>query len=86
MATVNDLKFTALGALGHTGTVRERELSWLQSLGATSDTYNDAWREVGLTVTPAGGDLNELKQAYFLANGGTGESYSDIEYSFWENL
>ena len=45
MTTLNDAEFDALGALGFTGHRNDRELAWLQSLGATSDNLNDAWAE-----------------------------------------
>lgn len=46
MALINDLKFSKLGTAGFTGAVRDRELAWLQSIGATSNNINDAWREM----------------------------------------
>lgn len=60
------------------------------SAGSTIATTAGSWVVMpasnGLLLVPEGNQLNELKAAYFLANGGIGNSYNDIEYSFWDNL
>lgn len=62
MGLINDTKFAALGGAGFTGDIRLRELAWLQSLGATSNDINDAWREI------AGGGTQTVDR--WLINGG----------------
>lgn len=82
MSQINDLEYVALGLLGFEGNLNERELAFLQGEGALSDQLNDAWLEVA-----TGADqITEAKMIYFLANGGTGEQYNDIEKSYWLGL
>lgn len=64
MGLINDTKFNVLGGLGFTGTVQERETQWLQSIGATSDDINDAWRQIA-------GSPGNVTEDRWIINAGT---------------
>jgi len=77
MSQLNDLIFTKLSAFD--GTVSDKLLAWLQSLGATSNHINDAWIEVAGV-----GHINDVKLAYYKSNGATSDNIMDAEIEFWE--
>lgn len=66
MGLINDTKFAALGAAGFTGDIRLRELAWLQSLGATSNDINDAWRQI------AGSGGTQMESRWLINGNGAG--------------
>lgn len=77
MAQINDLIFEKLVAFD--GTVNDKLLAWLQSLGATSAQLNDAWVEV--IGTPS---INDGQLAFYKAGGATSDNLSDAKFEFWE--
>lgn len=85
MATVTDLKFTALRGLGYTGSISDMTLQWLQANGATSPAMADAWLEflAAVLLTAATGNRVDDWYAYLGAQGHTG-SVSDRELQFWQ--
>ena len=58
MPSINTVKFDKLTSLGfNSGTIREREIAWLRSVGATGETYNDLWFTLsGVTPPPVSND------------------------------
>ena len=84
MPTVNDTKFDALRTLGYTGSIGDMELVYLQALGATANTVQDAWKQIIDATFPVElPALNEGMFAYFKLQGAVGESFNDVAISFW---
>lgn len=73
MAALNDVKFDRLGALGFVGSLNDRELRWLQSIGAVGDAINDAWLSLDGTIGPP---VIEWIASY--ANSGNGQGQVNI--------
>ena len=66
--TVNDAKFAKLRGLGHTGSISDMTLQWLQANGATSPAIPDAWLEM-LTAKGFGPGAAPTPQNVIQANG-----------------
>lgn len=84
LVSVVDDKFQALGDLGFTGTLNDRELQWLQSLGATSDILPQAWKEAMIALGQTDYDRNSSFYD-FLGTAGYEGSYNDRAAQFWAN-
>ena len=83
MATLSDIRFEKLRALGYIGSISDMTLAWLQDNGATSNQISDAWVEV-LDSFPLGltGSRND-KWFELLGLVGYSGSLNDRELAFW---
>lgn len=80
---INDLKFAALRAQGHTGAMPDMTLQWLQAAGATASSIPDSWNQV---LTSRGYD-NQYNTGLHTLLGDLGYdgSLPDRLYSFWKD-
>ena len=85
MSQLNDAKFAALGTQGHTGSLTDRYLSWLQANGATSNSIPDAERELLLAQGAWVDPTRSLNDAWFVFLGSQGHTgaLNDRWLSFW---
>ena len=83
MASLADAKFAALRTAGHTGSMSDMTLQWLQAGGATSPSLTDAWLEWLAVKGFPGGSRNDGWFAYLRGAAHTG-SLNDMELQFWE--
>ena len=81
MPALADVKFAALRSFGHTGSMSDMMLQYLQSGGATSSSIPDAWIE-WLALKGFTGQRNDSWFAYLRGEGATG-ALNDMELQFW---
>ena len=89
MSTVNDTMNAALGGLGHTGSLNERWLQWLQSKGAVSTITTMALKEAMAALGhPVSGPFhaNATWKEYMEAQLGYTGDYNQITKDFWESI
>lgn len=79
---INDLRFSAFGNQGFTGSIDDRTLSWLKANGATSGNITDAWREMLKAQGAASSDVNSGWFELLGALGYVGD-INDRERAFW---
>ena len=79
----SDAKFIALRNMGHTGSIAEMTLSWLQANGATSNSVSDAWNQM-LAEQGVDGQRNDAWYDLLGTLGHEG-SISDRERAFWSD-
>jgi hypothetical protein len=84
MPELNDCRFDALIALGHTGATNEMLLAWAQAGGATSNNLNDALLEYLLLNNATSNNLNDAWVESLSFAGYTG-TRNDMELDFWCN-
>jgi hypothetical protein len=85
MAHVTDYKRDSmLTIVGGTNTnIDDLEITYLQSLGATSDHVNNAWMEVFLANSATSGNWNNAAVEFLDALGATGDGLPAKWYWFW---
>lgn len=85
--TVNQAIFDALTDLGFTGAVSEMQLQWLNSLGFTSGSINDRWKQLlDSQNIPDGGMAERQKQHYEAQAGVSGLGLNESKRAFWLSL
>ena len=81
MTTLNDARFNALRAIGHTGATNDMLVTWLQDGGAISNCLPDAWLEM-LAAHSLIGHRNDTWYA-LLGDLGFEGQINDRELAFW---
>lgn len=83
--SVMEEKFKALGRLGYTGDLPNRELQWLQAGGATSNVVLEARAQFLAANGQNTGIVQHDWYNYLGAQGATG-TLNERELKFWEGL
>ena len=84
MTTLIDAKFDALRALGHTGTISDMMVTWLQADGAVSESVVDAWDEMlSFQGFKDFGHRNDMWYALLGDRGFTAGTLAEREFDFW---
>ena len=84
MATLDELKFTALHDAGYTsGSLNEREHAWLVAESGSSTTdLNQLWIDLLVAKGYTSGSVNERQIQMWASQGFTG-SWNEMAIGFW---
>ena len=84
MATLDELKMTALNTAGYTtGSLQEREILWLQTEAASSlGDYNELWLDLLIDKGYTTGNINERQIQMWTAQGFSG-NWNEMATAFW---